>query len=201
MSVPQDANGVIQVAALQRNFVKQIYNVDNSILIFRWQDSDKSNPITKPSQLPKGKEHIKKWISGTNTFHGQNHSNILKFFLLIETSMTFSMFQKSMRPWLDQHNQRMWITKLSTTLAWLKFAHLDWSRYNKLKTNLSNIIIQNSSCNKCEVDLCPQETRVGRSPNAVFVYAITISCKIHGSTHSGLFKPSITISFDTYQNK
>ena len=182
MSVPQDANGVVQVAALQRKFVDQIYSIDNSILLFRWQDSDHTNPITKPSQLPTGKDQIEKWISGTNAFHGQNHSNILKFFLLVETSMTFSSFRKSMRPWLDHNNHRMWITKLSTTnnrtLAWLKFAHPEWSRYEALKTNLSSVIIQNSKFEDCEIDLRPRKTRVGRGPNAVFVYAITISCSV-----------------------
>ena len=182
MSVPQDANGVVQVVALQRQFVEQIYLVDNSILIYKWQDSENTNPLTKPSQLPTSKEQIEKWISGTNAFHGQNHSNILKFFLLVETSMTFSSFRKSMRPWLDQHNHRMWITKLSTTnnrtLAWLKFAHPEWSRYETLKTTLSQVILQNSKCDVCEIDLRPRKTRVGRGPNAVFVYAITISCSV-----------------------
>ena len=107
MSVPQEANGSVQVIALQRKFVDQIYLSDNTILIYKWQDSDNTNPITKPSQLPTGKEHIEKWISGTNAFHGQNRSKILKFFLLIETSKTFSLFRKSMRSWLDQHNHRM----------------------------------------------------------------------------------------------
>ena len=87
-----------------------------------------------------------------------------------------------MRPWLDHHNHRMWITKLSTTnnrtLAWLKFAHPDWSRYDELKKNLTNVIIQNSDYQECEIDLRPRKTRVGRGPNAVFVYAITISCSV-----------------------
>jgi len=87
-----------------------------------------------------------------------------------------------MRSWLDQHNHRMWITKLSTTnnrtLAWLKFAHPEWSRYDTLKTNLSQVIIQNSKHDECEIDLRPRKTRVGRGPNAVFVYAITISCSV-----------------------
>ena len=74
----------------------------------------------------------------------------------------------------------MLITKLSTTnnrtLAWLKFAHPNWSRYDELKKNLATVIIQNSDHQDCEIDLRPRKTRVGRGPNAVFVYAITISC-------------------------
>ena len=85
-----------------------------------------------------------------------------------------------MKPWLDYNKHRMWINKLSTTnnrtIAWLKFAHPEWSRYNELKKNLSKLIVENSSCNLCEIDLRPWKSRVGRDPNAVLIYAITISC-------------------------
>ena len=84
-----------------------------------------------------------------------------------------------MKPWLDDNRYRLWITKLSTTnnrtLAWLKFAHPEWSRYNELKKNLSNIIVENSSCTSCKIDLRPWKSCVGRGPNAVQIYAITIS--------------------------
>ena len=60
MLVPQDANGVVHVTALQRKFVDQIYSSDNSILIYRWQDTDNTNPLTKPSQLPTEKDQIEK---------------------------------------------------------------------------------------------------------------------------------------------
>ena len=180
LTLPPSISGNVNAATLQKQFVEQIYTVDNTTLIFKWQDNEKSNPLTNANQLPTSRTSIEQWISGTNAFQGPNNSNILKFYILLETSMSYTSFKESMKPWLDYHKHRMWITKLSTTnnrtLAWLKFAHPEWTRYDELKNNLSNLIVENSTCNTCEIDLRPRKSRVGRGPNAILIYAITISC-------------------------
>ena len=182
LTISQSNNGSVNAATLQKQFVDQIYSIDNTTLIFKWNDNEKSNPLTKANQLPTSKTSIEQWISGTNAFQGPNNNNILKFYILIETSRSFMSFKEAMKPWLDYNSHRMWITKLSTTnnrtLAWLKFAHPEWSRYDELKKNLSKLIIDNSSCQSCEIDLRPRKSRVGRGPNAVLIYAITISCSV-----------------------
>ena len=182
LTISPSNNGSINAAALQKQFVEQIYSIDNTTLIYKWNDTEKSNPLTKANQLPTSKASIEQWISGTNVFQGPNSNHILKFYILVETSRSFTSFKEAMKPWLDYNKHRMWITKLSTTnnrtLAWLKFAHPEWSRYDELKKNLSNLIVDNSSCNSCEIDLRPRKSRVGRGPNAVLIYAITISCSV-----------------------
>ena len=132
----------IDVPLQQKLFCTELFKADSSLIIMKWQEqgkkdvTSKSNPITACSQLPTDKKNLSEWIAGTSASNDRNNRLSLKFCLYIETSLPYMSIRKSLKPWLDFHHHRVFITKLSTTnnrlLAWIKDAHPDWTRIDDL---------------------------------------------------------------------
>ena len=103
--------------------------------------------------------------------------------MYIETSINYADLRKHLKPWLDAHKHRIFATKLSTInnrlLAWVKDSHPDWTRLDDLQLKLQELIIRNSDeYVSCELDLRPRRTRIGNGPNAIFIWAIGITCSL-----------------------
>ena len=179
--------GFINVPKVQKEFCSELFKADASTNILKWHDeeqqlSQKSNPITTASQIPTDRKNLSEWIAGTSSMTARNNTQILKFFLYLETSTSYSLLKKTMKPWLDTNHHKIFATNLSSTnnrlLAWIKDSHPDWTRLDDLRKKLQEVVINNSECTTCELDLRPRRTRIGQGPHAIFIWAIGITCSL-----------------------
>ena len=179
--------GFINVPNVQKEFCSELFKADTSTNILKWHDeehklSQKSNPITTASQIPTDRKNLSEWIADTSSMTARNNHQILKFFLYLETSTSYSNLKKTMKQWLDTNHHKMFATNLSSTnnrlLAWIKDSHPDWTRLDDLRKKLQEVVVQNSECTTCELDLRPRRTRIGQGPNAIFIWAIGITCSL-----------------------
>ena len=177
----------INVPKLQKDFCIELFKADQSTNILKWHEEQnrfnvKANPITTVNQLPTDRKNLSEWIAGTTAQNNRNNTQTLKFFMYLETSINYSFLKKSMKPWLDVHKHRIFATNLSSTsnrlLAWVKDSHPDWTRLDELRKNLQDIVIKHSDCDSCELDLRPRRTRIGQGSNAIFIWAIGITCSL-----------------------
>ena len=190
MNLPSYENqtNFVNVPHHQKIFCAELFKIDSTINILKWEDEEhkttsKTNPITTIEQLPTDKKALSDWIAGTTASTDRNNKQTLKFFMYIETSINYADLRKHLKPWLDAHKHRVFATKLSTTnnrlLAWVKDSHPDWTRLDDLQAKLQELIIRNSEeYVSCELDLRPRRTRIGNGPNAIFIWAIGITCSL-----------------------
>ena len=190
MNLPayENQTNFVNVPHHQKIFCTELFKLDSSTNILKWEDEEKkttskTNPITTIDQLPTDKKSLSDWIAGTTASTDRNNKQSLKFFMYIETSIMYSELRKMLKPWLDAHHHRMFATKLSTTnnrlLAWVKDSHPDWTRLDDLQSKLQELIVRNSDKYvSCELDLRPRRTRIGKGPNALFIWAIGITCSL-----------------------
>ena len=190
MNLPSYENqtNFVNVPHHQKLFCTELFKIDSTINILKWEDKEhkntsKTNPITTIEQLPTDKKALSDWIAGTTASTDRHNKQTLKFFMYIETSINYADLRKHLKPWLDAHKHRVFATKLSTTnnrlLAWVKDSHPDWTRLDDLQTKLQELIIRNSEeYVSCELDLRPRRTRIGNGPNAIFIWAIGITCSL-----------------------
>ena len=190
MNLPSYENqtNFVNVPHHQKIFCTELFKIDSTINILKWEDEEnkntsKTNPITTIEQLPTDKKALSDWIAGTTASTDRNNKQTLKFFMYIETSINYADLRKNLKPWLEAHKHRIFATKLSTTnnrlLAWVKDSHPDWTRLDDLQVKLQELIIRNSEeYVSCELDLRPRRTRIGNGPNAIFIWAIGITCSL-----------------------
>ena len=190
MNLPayENQTNFVNVPHHQKLFCTELFKLDSSLNILKWADEEtkttsKTNPITTINQLPTDKKSLSDWIAGTTASTDRNNKQTLKFFMYVETSIVYSELRKTIKPWLDAHHHRLFATKLSTTnnrlLAWVKDSHPDWTRLDDLQVKLQELIVRNSDKYvSCELDLRPRRTRIGKGPNALFIWAIGITCSL-----------------------
>ena len=189
MTLAKDNNtNFINVPYHQRLFCNELFRVDKTTTCFKWKEEEssnvttKTNPITAAAQLPNDKQKLSEWIAGTTASTNTSNAQVLKFYMFIETSTQYRQFRELMKPWLDANKHRMWTSKLRTTnnriLAWVKDAHPDWTRLDELQKSLSELIIRNSEFLTCEIDLRPRKSRLGKGPQAMFIWSIGLTCSL-----------------------
>ena len=180
--------GFINVPKVQKEFCSELFKADSSTNILKWKDEEQklsqtANPITAVTQIPTDRKNLLEWIAGTSSMTARNNKQILKFFLYLETSTSYTNLKKMMKTWLDLNTHKIFATNLSSTnnrlLAWIKDSHPDWTRLDDLRKKLQDVVVNNSECVNCELDLRPRRTRIGQGSNAIFIWAIGITCSLN----------------------